>query len=62
MRDLRLTSGEMDTIGLSDIEIAKFCTFDPKLPLAITEALAYKNELINRLGKDVGFCRMKKNL
>ncbi len=61
LHEIRLTSGEMDTIGLSDIDIAKFCTFDPKLPLAITEALAYKNELINRLGKDV-FLQNEKEL
>ena len=61
LHEIRLSSGEMDTIGLSDQDIAKFCTLDEKLPLAIKEALAYKNELIKRLGKDI-FMQNEKEL
>ena len=61
LHEIRLSSGEMDTIGLSDQDIAKFCTLDEKLPLAIAEALSYKNELIKRLGKDI-FLQNEKEL
>ena len=61
LHEIRLSSGEMDTIGLSDNDIVKFCKLDENLPMAITEALSYKSELIKRLGKDI-FLQNEKEL
>ena len=53
LADIRNNSGKMDTIGLSDEVIAKFCHLDNKLSQAISEGLANHRALRKSLGSDV---------
>ena len=53
LKEIRNNSGNMDTIGLSDEVIEKFCKLDSNLLQAISEALSNHRELRNRLGDEV---------
>ncbi len=53
LRKIRKNSGKMDTIGLSDKVIAKFCERDTKLLEAISEGLANHEMLSKSLGKEI---------
>ena len=53
LNEIRNNSGDMDTIGLSNEVIGKFCNLDPNLLLAIYEGLNNHRELRNRLGDDI---------
>ncbi len=51
LHNLRSRTGEMDTKGLSDEVIAKFCDFDPKLTQAIHEATERFEEIVSEFGE-----------
>ena len=53
LRKIRKNSGKMDTIGLTDKVIAKFCERDTKLLEAISEGLANHEMLSKSLGKEI---------
>ena len=53
LKEIRNNSGNMDTIGLSDEVIVKFCKLDSNLLQAISEGLNNHRELRNRLGDEV---------
>ncbi len=53
LRKIRKNSGKMDTIGLTDKVIAKFCERDAKLLEAISEGLANHEMLSKSLGKEI---------
>ena len=53
LKEIRNNSGNMDTIGLSDEVILKFCKLDSNLLQAISEGLNNHRELRNRLGNEV---------
>ena len=53
LKEIRNNSGNMDTIGLSDEVILKFCKLDSNLLQAISEGLNNHRELRNRLGDEV---------
>ena len=53
LRKIRKNSGKMDTIGLADKVIAKFCERDAKLLEAISEGLANHEMLSKSLGKEI---------
>ena len=53
LKEIRNNSGNMDTIGLSDEVIEKFCKLDSNLLQAISEGLSNHRELRNRLGDEV---------
>ena len=53
LNEIRNNSGNMDTIGLSDEVIEKFCKLDSNLLQAISEGLSNHRELRNRLGDDI---------
>ena len=53
LNEIRNNSGDMDTIGLSNEVIGKFCNLDPNLLLAIYEGLNNHRELRNRLGDNI---------
>jgi len=53
LRKIRKNSGKMDTIGLTDKVIAKFCERDAKLLEAISEGLANHEVLSKSLGKEI---------
>ena len=53
LKEIRNNSGNMDTIGLSDEVIEKFCKLDSNLLHAISEGLSNHRELRNRLGDEV---------
>ena len=52
LHEIRQSSGEMDTVGLSDEVILQFCKNDANLITAISDGLEYHKELRNRLGND----------
>ena len=43
----------MDSKGLSDEVIAKFCDLDPKLTQAITEATERFDEIVSEFGEEM---------
>ena len=51
LHNLRSRTGEMDTKGLSDEVIARFCDFDPKLTQAIHEATERFEEIVSEFGE-----------
>ena len=51
LHEIRHNSGAMDTTGLDDYTIEKFCKLDNNLVIAITEASSNHKELINQLGR-----------
>ncbi len=53
LTEIRKNSGQMDTIGLTDSVIRKFCDLDDNLFLAISEARTNHRELCHRLGKEL---------
>ena len=53
LHDLRSRTGEMDTKGLSDEVITRFCDFDPKLTQAINEATVRFEEIVSEFGEDM---------
>ena len=53
LRKIRKNSGKMDTIGLTDKVIAKFCERDTKLLEAISEGLVNHEMLSKSLGKEI---------
>ena len=53
LHDLRSRTGEMDTKGLSDEVITRFCDFDPKLIQAINEATVRFEEIVSEFGEDM---------
>ena len=53
LAEIRQNSGKMDTIGLSDEEISRFCQTDENLFNAISEGLVNHVALRNRLGDDI---------
>ncbi|MBT5025988.1 MAG: aminotransferase class III-fold pyridoxal phosphate-dependent enzyme [Euryarchaeota archaeon] len=53
LHNLRSRTGEMDTKGLSDEVIAKFCDLDPKLTQAITEATERFEEIVSEFGEEM---------
>ena len=53
LKEIRNNSGNMDTIGLSDEAIDKFCKLDSNLLQAISEGLNNHRELRHRLGDDM---------
>ena len=53
LAEIRQNSGKMDTIGLSDEEISRFCQSDENLFNAISEGLVNHVALRNRLGDDI---------
>ena len=50
---LRSKTGEMDTVGLSDEVISSFCVHDPKLGMAIVEATAKFENIIQEFGTEL---------
>ena len=53
LAEIRNNSGKMDTIGLSDDVIAKFCQLDEKLLQAINEGVTNHQNLRNSLGNEM---------
>ena len=53
LAEIRNNSGKMDTIGLSDDVIAKFCQLDEKLLQAINEGVTNHRNLRNSLGNEM---------
>ena len=53
LAEIRKNSGEMDTTGLSDDIISRFCDFDANLFNAISEARVNHRDLIKRLGNEM---------
>ena len=53
LAEIRNNSGKMDTIGLSDDVIAKFCQLDDKLLQAINEGVTNHQNLRNSLGNEM---------
>jgi len=53
LHNLRSRTGEMDTKGLSDEVIAKFCDLDPKLTQAIFEATDRFEEIVAEFGAEI---------
>ena len=53
LAEIRNNSGKMDTIGLTDDVIAKFCQLDDKLLQAINEGVTNHQNLRNSLGNEM---------
>ena len=53
LAEIRANSGNMDTIGLNDETVAKFCHSDEKLFQAIMEGLDNHRALRKSLGTDI---------
>ena len=53
LHGIRDNSGKMDTVGLSDANIMRFCKLDSNLFDAIHEASMMHNDLTNRLGTHI---------
>ena len=49
---LRSRTGEMDTVGLSDEVIVRFCEHDSNLSMAISEATTRFEEIVKEFGID----------
>ena len=53
LAEIRNNSGKMDTIGLADDVIAKFCQLDDKLLQAINEGVTNHKNLRHSLGNEM---------